>query len=422
MPFTAKFNIDSAITEGVRVAWTSLKPPGTQISKATTIEKRDLAKFIDKEVIFDKFKQYRQLSKILEELPKDVILAGGFVLSLIHSSRANDIDLFFGNARSFKTAYELLTTKFKFEYKDLKNRNIVDVFMDKYVHEIKLYPTQETYNSGISNDLKLPIQLLKTRWFKDAPVLLNTFDFTVNQLAISNANIYFGKRTLNDVKNNKLVPYYLAKGAKAIYRITKYYRKGFEMESKLLSGIFKASIIDNYHLDSDALSDLRSLIDSLERAGYGSSPEINSGQTMPTGRPIGVYRTPTPSPEPVTMTASGASIPNLPMPGVNISSYTPIDTTIYYSHNPFTNQAVPAQPTPPEPESSASPTATQWSWNPQPVTPPTSHETTEEALNRLNRALEQQEINRFLDSFNNSSSDSSSEEASEPPPSDNITF
>ena len=211
---------------------------------------------------------------------KDVYIAGGYIREIEHiqnvinkttifvkSSRAKvkffstlidnrdikDIDVFFKSKKAFYTTVNnLLTLKDEDVIPDtetsLKYCNYFNIksarldYISSNCLSFTLYTRTFVNDKGLSNvdfsytDKQYKIQLINHSYYNDIHQLLNSFDFTVNQMGDTLSNLKRGKvsasiSSLGDVKHKKLV---LTKNTifpvSVLWRIQKFKDRGYKMK------------------------------------------------------------------------------------------------------------------------------------------------------------------------------------------------
>jgi hypothetical protein len=167
------------------------------------------------------------LSSLVTCLPPGAIIAGGFVSAIFNTqSPAHDIDIFFTSQESFERTYELFAnppSEDKFwvvrEYalsvspEDLLNKS----------RQIKLVQLNSP------NKERMPIQLIKMIWFNDAEHVIDSFDYTVCQVAIDGKDLVYSPGALMDLCQRRLVLHRFHYPGDALYRLTKYTQKGYSV-------------------------------------------------------------------------------------------------------------------------------------------------------------------------------------------------
>ncbi len=166
----------------------------------------------------------RLLENLIEFLPPGVIIAGGFMTSLIEAEKdAKDIDFFFTSIQSFCefTNYILDQKRVKSEgcwalegYKLKDGCTLANINSYRYLTFV--HPT------------KPELQLLKMVYYTDAAHVIDSFDLTVAQFAVEKG----GKLTYNplsflDIARKRLCLHRLQFPSSTLRRIIKYSKKGF---------------------------------------------------------------------------------------------------------------------------------------------------------------------------------------------------
>ena len=73
----------------------------------------------------------------------------------------------------------------------------------------------------------LPVQLIKNWFYEDAERLIDSFDFTICQLAFDGEQLYLGPFTLWDIARHRLTMHKVNYGASTVRRLLKYTKQGY---------------------------------------------------------------------------------------------------------------------------------------------------------------------------------------------------
>lgn len=149
------------------------------------------------------------------ELPREVdyilynfkgsILAGGAIRDGLHGKEISDYDLFFT---------DLLTVALIKEYLPSVGYNLVFACPQGLLYTFKM------------DDIK--IQLICKRRYEDVYDLLDSFDFTICQYAITGTSgVYTTRQAIKDSKTNTLNLHKLTFPSATINRLSKYKKKGY---------------------------------------------------------------------------------------------------------------------------------------------------------------------------------------------------
>lgn len=161
-----------------------------------------------------------KLFESIKDLPlsKDAYIAGGAVRSLFSDDTVQDIDVFFTSQEAFDRF------KKKIESKGFKSRHKNDF--------------NETF---YKKDLK--VQLIKHA-FLSAQEMIETFDFTICQMAYDGEAFLLNAFSLYDLARKKLVPARISFAASTLRRIIKYTKRGYHICGGGLATILQA-VADN---------------------------------------------------------------------------------------------------------------------------------------------------------------------------------
>lgn len=181
----------------------------------------------------------RQLVKII---PHGVTIAGGSVSSaLIGNKVATDVDLFFDGPESFMYMYKLLN--------DPKSINIPE--LDKALfYGYKTNITENVLMGPESRRLRhitfkhddpsiLPIHLIKIVWYDSPEAVIDSFDFTLAQFAVSNSKFVYNPLGLIDLYQKNLRLHQHQTPTAILKRLVKYTSKGYNVNHQTLLGIVK---------------------------------------------------------------------------------------------------------------------------------------------------------------------------------------
>lgn len=176
-----------------------------------------------------------EMFEVLEELPslsaEGPWLAGGAIRrTLIGMELESDFDFF------FKTQEQL--GKFRKEIES------------KGANKINDNEHAETYMKRIAGKDRL-IQLVKMDYYETAEALLDSFDFSITQLAYDGTDLVFGKYTLWDLPRKKLTLHKLTYGVASMRRLIKYTQQGFTACAGTMRSILEAVVANPDVIQSD---------------------------------------------------------------------------------------------------------------------------------------------------------------------------
>jgi hypothetical protein len=172
----------------------------------------------------------RLLTSILQVLPVGCCIAGGSMVDWWFGNKeSKDFDIFVNSAESFAQVYDSIISysedpdsdTFAFSGYDLaepKNETGAWIHADRtrYVTFInKKYPERPK------------IQLMKIAWYTDPTHVIDSFDFTVAQIAADAEYVYFNPLTFLDLHHKRLVLHRMQFPASTMRRLIKYSQKGF---------------------------------------------------------------------------------------------------------------------------------------------------------------------------------------------------
>lgn len=169
-----------------------------------------------------------ELLDVLEELPnlskEGPWLAGGALRrTLIGMELESDFDFFFRDAKQL--------AKFKKDLKELganltSENDHAETFMLKVCGKDRV------------------IQLIKMDFYESPEEVIDSFDFTITQLAYDGTDIYFGPYTLWDLPRKRLALHKLTYGVATMRRLIKYTDQGFTACQGVMRSILEA-VVDN---------------------------------------------------------------------------------------------------------------------------------------------------------------------------------
>lgn len=147
-------------------------------------------------------------------------IAGGAVRSLLTNQPiTTDVDFFFKN----QEAYD----RFKEQAQTLNSYTVVA-------------DTEHclTFMAWI-DEKKYKIQAIKIDFYDDVAECLDTFDFTICQLAIQGGQLYAAPYTLWDLARRRLVIHKITYGVASVRRLLKYGQQGFKACSGCLQQLLE---------------------------------------------------------------------------------------------------------------------------------------------------------------------------------------
>lgn len=133
----------------------------------------------------------RLLSNLIEYLPDGAIIAGGFILSVINEDKnASDIDFFFTSEEAFRKTLDLFLNR---SNTDKKESWAYDGYSLKEGTDLEKSISNHSVRSiTLVHPIRPAIQLIKMVWYDSPEHVIDTFDFTVSQVAVDNKGFYFG--------------------------------------------------------------------------------------------------------------------------------------------------------------------------------------------------------------------------------------
>lgn len=172
------------------------------------------------------------LTYLLTLIPDTCVIAGGAASAILSDDffKAGDVDLFFTSDKGFRDTLEIL----------LKNG-----FTHIYETEDKLWEAVKNpnvYFIHLTKGDEKPLQLIKTMWFDSPEHVIDTFDYTCCQVALTNKNIYYSSLTKYDIFNRELVLHRMINPVSALKRMVKYMNKGYNVSKYNLTIIANGAI------------------------------------------------------------------------------------------------------------------------------------------------------------------------------------
>lgn len=196
-------------------------------------------------VLADRNVDTKIIDRFIKHLPNGAFICGGYALALFSGkSDAKDIDIMFSSEQAFRDTFELLNNT-----PNTVPENEDDKRIFSSEPEVVQKPTDE-YKAWRDYELETPfekfkedtkshrfvifkhatkpkIQLIKLVWYQDGEHVIDTFDFTVTQIAIDNQFIYLNPLTVLDIANKRLVLHRMQFPASTLRRMIKYASKGY---------------------------------------------------------------------------------------------------------------------------------------------------------------------------------------------------
>lgn len=193
--------------------------------------------------LFDRGVENKVVEEFIRALPKGAFICGGYALSLFSGKAdAKDIDIMFTSEQAFKDTFNILTTppkKPEVDTSDIPFDNpstSPEVFdIHKRWRDYELESDFEKFKQDskshrfiiFKHDTKPKIQLIKLVWYEDGEHVIDTFDFTVTQVAIDSEFVYLNPLTVLDIANKRLVLHRMQFPASTLRRLIKYASKGY---------------------------------------------------------------------------------------------------------------------------------------------------------------------------------------------------
>ncbi len=168
----------------------------------------------------------RLFDNMVEYLPEGVIIAGGFVTSVIlEDDKAKDIDLFFTSEVAFRAMVEVLTRQRTPEEK--KEDWAFDGYQWKDGVAMDLDKLGDTRFIVFTHPKRPSIQLLRMVWYDSAEHVIDSFDLTVVQFAAHRDGLTYNPAAWLDLSRKRLVLHRMQFPSSTLRRLIKYAAKGF---------------------------------------------------------------------------------------------------------------------------------------------------------------------------------------------------
>lgn len=167
-----------------------------------------------------------QVEALARMLPHDAVIAGGAVASSMLGEQANtDIDVFFLNGKAFEDTFNMLINppqegEDSWAFKGYTTNTTLEEIR-KNSKEVRYVKFES------SNPNHKPIQLIKMVWFDSVQHVIDSFDFTVCQFALSGDFMHYCPLGVIDLLKKRLQLNKMQFPAVSLRRLIKYTNKGF---------------------------------------------------------------------------------------------------------------------------------------------------------------------------------------------------
>jgi hypothetical protein len=168
----------------------------------------------------------RLLNNLVEFLPGGAIIAGGFLTSVItEEDKSKDIDMFFLSEAAFRDTIAFLTKGDAFHKENgswayagytIKGGKMPD--LDK-LGDLRFLVFEHPSRPAL--------QLLRMVWYDSAEHVIDTFDLTLCQFAVTQTGITYNPMAWIDLSRKRIVMHRCQFPASTLRRIIKYAHKGF---------------------------------------------------------------------------------------------------------------------------------------------------------------------------------------------------
>ena len=181
------------------------------------------------------------LDKALARLPGIATngpwLAGGALRrTLLRQPLESDFDFFFASQGQFEQFCD-----------DVKRNGAWKVSSNDHNTTFRL-PSVAPQSTGPDEfsayQPEIEVQAITTRWYDSPEAVIDSFDFTICQIAYDGTDLIFGDYTLWDLGRRRLVPHRLTYATASLRRLLKYTKQGFTICSGGLSNMLEQVAAD----------------------------------------------------------------------------------------------------------------------------------------------------------------------------------
>lgn len=133
------------------------------------------------------------------------------------------------------------------------DENIFNAFLDG-LEKLEFELVKDTKENVSLKKGDILVQLIRIAYYKDVESLLNSFDFTLCQLAIQGGNLntlYCSDTALFDIGRKRIVVNKITYPVSSVRRLIKYSNQGFYACSGTIKSIFNSVVLDNSLLNDN---------------------------------------------------------------------------------------------------------------------------------------------------------------------------
>lgn len=177
-------------------------------------------------ILKDRGIENRLLDNLIDSLPDGVIIAGGFLTSVIsEEDKSKDIDLFFTSEQAFRDTVTLLTLS-PSEHKEDGSWSL-NGYKIKGGEMPDLDKLGEQRYLVFEHPSRPALQLLRMVWYDSPEHVIDTFDLTIAQFAATRAGLVYNPTAFLDLARKRIVLHRMQFPASTLRRVIKYAHKGY---------------------------------------------------------------------------------------------------------------------------------------------------------------------------------------------------
>lgn len=177
-------------------------------------------------ILKDRGIENRLLDNLVEHLPDGVIVAGGFLTSVIaEEDKSKDVDLFFTSEEAFRATVALLSES------EAQHNERGSWSLGGYMIKGGVMPDLDKLGEQRYLTFEHPsrpaLQLLRMVWYDSPEHVIDTFDLTIVQFAASRAGLIYNPTAWLDLSRQRIVLHRMQFPASTLRRVIKYAHKGY---------------------------------------------------------------------------------------------------------------------------------------------------------------------------------------------------
>jgi len=177
-------------------------------------------------ILKDRGIENRLLDNLVEFLPNGAIIAGGFLTSVItEEDKSKDVDFFFASEQAFRDIIALLLKDAAFHKEN--GSWAYDGYTIKGDKMPDLDKLGDIRYLVFEHPTRPALQLLRMVWYDSPEHVIDTFDLTIVQFAVTRAGLVYNPVSWIDLSRKRLVLHRMQFPASTLRRIIKYAHKGF---------------------------------------------------------------------------------------------------------------------------------------------------------------------------------------------------